>query len=97
MPSEDESTKRTGGSHAHPSLTGRADVAMCQVVPEGGAGLSVLGSVLLMLHGVFISLSFGSLPRHKASARFFLGVLRESHHLLPLLLPMLLPIHAAPL
>lgn len=37
----------------------------CLDVPEGGAGLSVLGSVLLMIPGVFIHLPFGSLPRHK--------------------------------
>ena len=67
MSSEDESTRRTAGSHANPSLTGRADVAMCQVVPERDAGLSVLASVLLMVHGVFIHLSFGSLLRYKVN------------------------------
>ena len=42
--------------------------SLCQVVPAGGAGFSVLGSVLLiMVFGAFVHLSFvGLLPRHKA-------------------------------
>ena len=37
--------------------------AICQVVPDEGAGLSVLGSVLRCFH---FYVSFGSLARHKA-------------------------------
>ena len=36
------------------------------MVPEGNAGLSLLGSVLLMASGVFARLSFEPLPRRKA-------------------------------
>ena len=35
------------------------------MVPEGYAGLSALGSVLLMVSGVSEHLPSGSLPRHK--------------------------------
>ena len=43
-----------------------AAAVYCEVVPEGDAGLSVLGSALLMGRGVFNNLCFGSLPRRKA-------------------------------
>ena len=38
---------------------------MCQVVPEGDAGLSVLERVFPMNSGAFIHLSFVWLARHK--------------------------------
>ena len=41
--------------------TGPADDAIREDVFEGGAGMSVLGSVLHMGSGVLIHLSFGSL------------------------------------
>ena len=62
LPSKDESTEKTGGSHASSSLTGPAYDAL---LSRALAGLSVSGNVLLMVHGVFINLSIGSLPRHK--------------------------------
>ena len=40
---------------------------LCQVIGEGGAGLSVLGSALLMVAGTFSHISVGSLIRHKAN------------------------------